>query len=75
MEECKRLESAIQGLRVELLHLKDGDHMPMRTVFGLAHPYAGPGRVGFYHKVDNRTYTVVEYWAKMGRSVLDKLTL
>ena len=61
VKEYKRLESAIQGLRAELLHLVDGDHKSMRTTFGLALPYAGPGRVGFHDKDDERTYTVAGY--------------
>ena len=65
VEDCKRLESAIQGLRVELLHLPDEGHKPMRTIFGLAHPYAGPAQASFYHKVDERKYTVAQYWHKM----------
>ena len=75
MEECERLQSAIQGLRVGLAGLKDEDHKLMGTIFGLAHPYAGPGQVGVYHKVDDRLYTVAEYRAKMGKSLEDKLTL
>ena len=71
VEDYKRLESAIQGLRVELLHLQDEDHKPMRTIFGLAHPYAGPEQVSFYHKVDGRKYTVAQYWLKMSRVSLD----
>ena len=67
VEDYERLESAIQGLRVELLHLKDEGHKPMRTIFGLAHPYAGPAQVSFYHKVDERKYTVAQYWLKMSR--------
>ena len=74
-EEYKRLESAIRGLRVELNHLGDPNHKPMRSVFGLAHPYAGPAHVSFYHEDDKRTYTVAQYWTNMRNSLLNKFTL
>ena len=71
LEQYKRLESAIRGLRVEFPHLGEKNHKPMRTVFGLAHPYGGPTQVSFRHKVDNRTYTVAQYWEHMRNSLLD----
>ena len=80
--DAKRLEKAIQGLRVELTHLKDAENNPIRsirTIFGLAHPYDGPRNVTFYHKEDEKTYTIADYWAKKGiflvRSALKILTL
>lgn len=71
-EQCKRLESAIQGLRVELTHLKDEKKEPirtLRTIFGLAHPYRGPRQATFYHEGDKKLYTVAEYWNKQRRSI------
>lgn len=69
-EQLKRLEKAIQGLRVELdYHKNDDDGQPMRslrTIFGLAHPYRGPKELEFHHKKENKTYTVADYWKKQG---------
>ncbi len=61
VNNVKRLEKAIQGIRVELTHL-DGN--PIRTIFGLAHPFGGPKEVEFYHERDERNYTVQEHWQK-----------
>lgn len=68
-EQQKRLEKAIQGLRVEFSHRKDENGQPIpsiRTIFGLAHPYRGPKKVEFHHKKENRNYTVADYWKKQG---------
>lgn len=72
LEQCKRLESTIRGLRVELTHLRDDRNQPiraLRTIFGLAHPYGGPNDVKFDHEADEKTYTVSKYWSKQGRSI------
>ena len=69
-EVCKRFESAIQGMRVEITHLRDdkGGLMPSnRTIFGLARPYGGPKEVSFYHQEDDKTYTVADYWQRQGK--------
>ena len=58
-EQLKRLEKAIQGLRVALTHLKN--ERPLRTVFGLAHPYGGPRKVKFFLSKENKTYTIADY--------------
>lgn len=63
-EEMKRIEKAIQGLRVELTHIQD--ERPLRTVFGLARPYNGPRNISFFHEKDEKTYTVADYWTKKG---------
>ena len=63
-EEMKRLEKAIQGLRVELTHLQD--ERPFRTIFGLARPYNGPRDVSFFHGKDEKKYTVADYWTRRG---------
>lgn len=71
-EQYKRLESAIQGLRVELTHLRDDDNQPirsLRTIFGLAHPYRGPSDATFYHEKDEKFYTVAQYWSKKRRFI------
>ena len=71
--ELKDLEKAIQGLRVALTHLKDEKGQPMpslRTISGLARPYGGPNDVTFYHKKEEKTYTVAEYWKQQGISLL-----
>ena len=68
-EQQKRLEKAIQGLRVEFSHRKDENGQPIpsiRTIFGLAHPYRGPKQVEFYHKTEDKNYTVADYWKKQG---------
>lgn len=67
--QWKRLEKAIQGLRVELTHIQD--KRALRTVFGLAHPYNGPRDVRFFHERDEKTYTVAEYWTKKGDSLVE----
>ena len=71
--ELKDLEKAIQGLRVALTHLKDEKGQPvpsLRTISGLARPYGGPNDVTFYHKKEEKTYTVAEYWKQQGISLL-----
>ena len=65
-EHWRRLEKAIQGLRVELTHIKD--KRALRTVFGLAHAYNGPRDVRFFHENEQKTYTVAKYWTKKGVS-------
>ena len=63
----KRLEKAIQGIRVELTHLEGN---LIQTIFGLAHPFGGPKKVEFYHKEDERKYTVDQHWRKKGFSLV-----
>lgn len=66
-EDMKRLEKAIQGLRVELTHLED--ERPLRTIFGLVRAggaYKGPRGVSFDHEKDEKRYTVADYWTKKG---------
>ena len=63
--DYKKLEYAIQGLRVELTHLPNQHGRPVRpirTIFGLARGYGGPNQVKFTHKGENMTYTVASYW-------------
>ena len=75
VEDFKRLESVIQGLRVELTHIKDENNRPiksLRTIFGLARGYRGPRRATFYHEEDGRTYTVEEWWTKNSMSSIDE---
>lgn len=67
LAQLKKLEKAIQGLRVEFDHLRDENGQPIRsirTIFGLAHPYGGPKEVKFQHAEDNQEYTVAAYWTK-----------
>ena len=68
-EEMKRIEKAIQGLRVELTHIQD--ERPLRTIFGLARPYNGPRNISFFHEKDEKTYTVADYWTKKGTFPID----
>ena len=72
-EKYKKIESAIQGLRVTLTHLKNEKNKPIRpirTIFGLARPYGGPREVTFYHEVDKREYTVADYWRMKGKYII-----
>ena len=76
-DQYKRLESAIEGLRVELTHLRDDSRQPMppiRTIYGLARPHGGPNAIEFYHKDDDETYTVAEYWRKKGCSSIGMIS-
>ncbi len=78
LEQYKRLESAIRGLRVELTHLRDDNDQPIppiRTISGLAHPYGGPRYVEFEHEEDGKSYTVASYWEKMSRSVMSSVSV
>ena len=61
-EQLKNLEKAIQGLRVELTHLKNDDNTPIRSIIGFARSYGGPEDVEFDHEKDGKTYTVAAYW-------------
>ena len=76
-EQYKKLELAIQGLRVELTHLRDNKRQqmpPLRIIYGLAHSHGGPGEVSFYHKDDDKTYTVAEYWRKQSWSYMEMIS-
>ena len=70
-EQYKKLEKAIEGLRVVSTHLRDENGRPVksiRTICGLARPYQGPLAAEFHYREKDEKYTVARYWKEKGTS-------